>query len=92
MGQKGVTEREIMLALQFGKVVEIHNEANEPRVVIRHAYGRPKVAVCVVFGLESGAVVTTWKNNGHDNHKTLDRSAYSWRVDALQVVAALAFA
>jgi len=64
MAQKGVTAKEIENCLKYGIAIEIHNEAGELRAVIRHAYGRPKVAICLVIGLESQTVVTTWKNAG----------------------------
>jgi hypothetical protein len=86
MSEKGVTVDEIAKAVKFGQVVEIHNEATELRVLMRLAYGKPKVAVCVVVGLESKAAVTTWKNNAQDNHKSLDLGAYQWKVDARQLI------
>lgn len=88
MAQKGVTGREIELALQYGLPVEIHNEANELRVVVRFAYGKPKVAICVVVGFVSGTIATTWKNAGSDNHSTLNLYAYQWNVNVCSLLAA----
>jgi|SRR5271166_844124 len=76
MEQKIVTAREIEICLTYGRVIEVHDEAGEWRAVVRHAFGMPKVAVCVVIGLMTGTIVTTWKNAGSDNHKTLNRFAY----------------
>lgn len=87
MAQKGVTAKEIVNALKYGEVIEIHNEANELRAVVRFAYGRPKVAVCVVVGMETGTVVTCWKNAGQDNHQTLNLYAYTWNVNACALFA-----
>ena len=87
MAQKGVTAKEIENCLRYGFAVEIHNEASEWRAVIRHAYGRPKVAVCVVIGLETGTIVTTWKNAGSDNHATLNLNAYDLKVNVASLLA-----
>lgn len=87
MAQKGVTGREIELCLQHGVPVEIHNEASELRVVVRFAYGKPKVAVCVVVGLETGTIATTWKNAGSDSHSTLNLWAYQWNVNVCSLLA-----
>lgn len=87
MTQKGVTAKEIENCLKYGIAIEIHNEANELRAVIRHAYGKPKVAVCVVIGLASGTIATTWKNAGSDNHSTLNLYAYQWNVNVATVLA-----
>lgn len=81
MAEKHVTAREIELALKYGEVIEVHNEAGTLRSVVRFPYGKPKVAVCVVLDFDTNAVVTTWKNAGSDNHKTLNLLAYSWKVD-----------
>lgn len=81
MAQKGVTAKDINLCLQYGTPVEIHNEASELRVVLRFAYGKPKVATCVVLGLSTGTIATVWKNAGNDNHGSLNLWAYGWNVN-----------
>jgi hypothetical protein len=87
MAEKGVTVKEIENCLKYGIAIEIHNEAGELRVVIRHAYGRPKVAVCLVIGLTSQTVVTTWKNAGSDSHSTLNLFKYQWNVNVASLLA-----
>lgn len=89
MAEKKVTAREIELCLRHGQAVEIHNEAETLRVVVRFAYGKPKVAVCIVLDLETNAVITTWKNSGSDNHSTLNAFAYQWEVSVTSLLAAL---
>ena len=86
MNEKKVTPDEIAKAVRFGEVVEIHNEATELRVLMRLAFGRPKVAVCAVVSVESNKVVTTWKNAGADNHKTIDMSQYTWKANAVELI------
>jgi hypothetical protein len=86
MAEKHVTAREIELTLKYGEVIEVHNETG----TLRFSYGKPKVAVCVVLDFETNAVVTTWKNAGSDNHKTLNLLAYSWKVDVTKLIPARA--
>lgn len=78
MAQKNVSAREIANSLRYGQAIELHNEAGEWRAVLRHQYGRPQVAVCAVFAIERGEVVTVWKNKGSDAHSTLDLSKYNF--------------
>lgn len=87
MAEKNVTPRDIELTLKYGQAIEIHNEASELRAVIRFAYGKPKVATCLVIGLETGTIVTTWKNAGNDNHGTLNLYAYQWDVNVASLLA-----
>lgn len=77
---------EILNAIKWGIVIEVHNDAGELRALVRHAFGRPKVAVCIVVSLETGHVCTVWKNRGSDNHKTLDRTLYTWRTNVIQLI------
>jgi hypothetical protein len=86
MNQKIVSSKEIEICLKYGQAVELHDEAGELRAVIRHGFGRPKVAVCVVVVLQTGTIVTTWKNAGSDNHKTLNVFAYDKSADVLAML------
>jgi hypothetical protein len=86
MNQKIVTSKEIEICLKYGHAVELHDEAGEMRAVIRHGFGRPKVAVCVVIGIETGTLVTCWKNSGSDNHKTLNTFAYDKSADIMSLL------
>ena len=75
MNQKIVSSKEIEICLKYGQAVEL-----------RHGFGRPKVAVCVVVVLQTGTIVTTWKNAGSDNHKTLNVFAYDKSADVLAML------
>jgi hypothetical protein len=86
MAQKNVNAREIGNALRYGQAIELHNESGEWRVLLRHESGRPRVAVCVVFAIERGEVVTVWKNRGDDKHSTLDLSAYKFGFNVCAVL------
>ncbi len=87
--QKNVTARDIDITLRYGLPVEIHNEAGELRALISLCFGKPKVRVCVVIALATGAVITTWKNAATDKHATLDVSLYGWQADVVGLVSAL---
>ena len=58
-------------ALRFGRVIEIHNDRGEWRVLVRSHLG-----TCVVLSLENFKIVTVYDNDPEDNHDTLNRSAY----------------
>lgn len=89
MAQKNVSQKDIETTLRYGNPVEIHNEAGELRALISLCFGKPKVRVCVVVSLATGAVVTTWKNAATDRHATLDKSLYGWQADVVALLAAL---
>lgn len=88
MDQKKVTSKEIEICLKYGHAVEMHDEASELRAVIRHSFGKPKVAICVVIGLETGTIVTCWKNAGSDNHSTLNTFVYDKAMPVLAMLGA----
>lgn len=87
MAKKQVTAREIEIALRYGNAIEVHTEAGEVRALIAHTFGKPKVKVNVVISLETGTVITTWKNAATDNHSTLDKSLYGWQMDITKLLA-----
>jgi len=86
MVQKDVSEREIENCLKYGHAIEVHNEASNLRIVLRHDYGRPKVGVCLVLELGTNAIITVWKNKGNDGHKTLDKWQYQWNIDLVKLL------
>ncbi len=89
MAQKGVSGKEIEICLKYGHAVEFHDEANELRAVIRHAFGKPKVAVCVVIGLGTGTIATCWKNEdfvggdaeNHGGYDHLYKDPYGYGIE-----------
>lgn len=80
-GTRNVTPAEMLKAIKTGKVIELNSLA---RLLIRHASG-----VVVVVSLCDRKVVTAWRCHPKDTHKTLDRSIYNWRVDAIAYVKGL---
>ena len=86
MHQKNVTAREIENCLRYGVVIELHDEAGELRMVVRHDSGRPKVGVVAVVAFETGTIVTVWRNAGSDNHATLNDFAYQRNVKIASIL------
>lgn len=75
------TGAEVLEALQRGQVIEV-NSLN--RVLFRSRKG-----ICVVASIPDFKVVTVWRNNPGDNHKTLKRGEYTWRVNAAEYIEGL---
>lgn len=82
--EKAITEANVLAALSYGTVIEVHNNiANELRVLVRG-----KVAgnfVCVVVSLNPRKVITMFWNDANDHHKTLDKSAYKWDTNIVEL-------
>lgn len=70
MTEKKISMAEICFATG-GKIVEWHDDC----LLLRSEGG-----VCVVVNLESGFVVTCYRNDEQDDHKTLDCSQYLFGV------------
>lgn len=66
MKEKDLTVDDVMLAVG-GKIVEWHDDC----LLLRSEGG-----VCAVVNLETGYIVTAYRNNQYDEHSTLDTSQY----------------
>jgi hypothetical protein len=62
------------IVLTQGNVIEARPDG---RVVMRHEMGSN--AYCVVANWRTKQVITTWRNDTRDNHKTLDLTLYTWK-------------
>lgn len=80
-GVRNVTHEEILKTIKTGRVIELNSLA---RVLIRDTKG-----VVAVVSLCDRKVITTWRCNPKDTHKTLDRSIYKWKVDAIAYIKGL---
>jgi hypothetical protein len=78
---RNVTHVEILKAIKTGSVIELNSLA---RVLIRDKSG-----VIAVVSLCDRKVITMWRCNPRDTHKTLDRSLYKWKVNAIEYVKSL---
>lgn len=76
-----VTREEVLRAIKTGRVIELNSLG---RVLIRDTRG-----VVVVVSLRDRVVITTWKCKPGDNHRTLDRSLYKWKVNAIAYIKGL---
>ena len=79
MAQKGVSKKDAAITLKWGEVIRVQDDG---RVLLRLMTGLRK-GVCVVASLRDKRLVTAWYNHPKDNHKTLDMSEYTWRVDVV---------
>jgi len=86
MCQKGVTEQQILDTLRTGQAIEIHNDQNELRVLLR-ADVIGQWSACVVFSLDRQTVVTVWRNHVLDTHKTLRIGQYQWNINVCELLA-----
>ena len=83
LASKGITDTEIYRTIAQGHVIEAHaNNYPDIRFVIRHEIGNRAICVCAN---KQGFVFTAWSNSAHDNHRTLNRTMYAWKVDLTTV-------
>lgn len=82
--QKGIRKGDLVNCLRYGRVIEV-NDAG--RAVLR--LNMKGGGVVVVASLAERVLVTAWKNANEDNHATLNRSEYGWKVNAADYVRSL---
>jgi len=87
MATKGIEREQVLDVLSTGRMVEV-NRNNDLCALFRKEYGNE--AVCVVVSLETRWVVTVWKNQARDKHRTLDATKYLWDVDVCEEMAVFA--
>lgn len=81
--KRSVTDADILSAIRLGNIIEAHaNNYPAIRFVTRYQLGKRCICVCAAM---HGDIVTVWVNNPGDNHKTLNRSEYQWRVNLTSV-------
>ena len=71
--EKLVTDDMLRDCLTNGRLIEVHNEANSLRVLLRNIDG-----TCAVVDLDTKVVVTCYWNHPDDRHTTIRRSEYYW--------------
>jgi predicted histidine transporter YuiF (NhaC family) len=87
MAQKNVTRNEMLAALEFGQVIEVHNNVkHDVRALVRHTSGNSHV--CVVVSLITGLIITTYRNDSNDGHSTLNTSMYAWKINLMNALRA----
>lgn len=80
MVEKKIAKNDIVNTLKYGDVIEVNSLG---RVILRLMKGKMK-GTCAVVSIRDRRLVTTWYNDPRDNHKTLDKSEYEWRVDVIK--------
>ena len=80
MTAKGVSKRDVAITAKWGEVIEVKSNG---RIVLRLMTGMRK-GVVIVVSLHDRMLVTAWYNKPCDNHKTLDLSAYTWKVNVIE--------
>ena len=68
--EAGVWPFELEWALQYGRLIEFHNETGTRRILVRDH------GICVVVDLDKRVIITVYRNAEDDHHSTLDRSVY----------------
>lgn len=85
MAGKGIKKGDVLNALRYGSVIEVNDKG---RVVMRLMKGMMK-GTCAVVSVRDRVLVTCWFNKGRDNHSTLDKSEYTWRVNVIEYLRGL---
>ena len=71
---KHITEGEVLACIMEGSLVEVIIKWFGPtRVLLRNVDG-----VCCVVEMETGTVITVYRNEPRDEHRTLDTSQYAF--------------
>ena len=81
MSDEGITADQVDDVLAHGNVVEVcnHDATGSLRILIRKTVG--DFDVCVVVGVRDRVIVTTWRNDTGDDHPSLKKQPYSWKVN-----------
>jgi hypothetical protein len=80
MQNDGLQLDDILLTLKMGDIIEVNDLG---RCLVRMMSG-PKSGTCAVINIYNGHIVTAWKNNPNDHHKTLRLSEYRWNVNVTE--------
>lgn len=85
MAERNIKALDIAKTLRFGHVIEVHNNiGSEIRVLMQAVVNNKKCHA--VVSLTNRTLVTCYWNSLNDSHATLDKSAYKWNVNLLDVV------
>lgn len=85
MAEKKIKKQDAVNTLKYGDVIEVNDKG---RLVMRLMKGMMK-GTCVVVSVHDRVLVTAWFNKGSDNHKTLDKSEYTWKVNVIEYLKGL---
>lgn len=80
MQNDGIQLDDVIQTLRMGSIIEVNDLG---RCLVRMLQG-PKSGTCAVINIHNGHIVTAWKNNPRDNHKTLRLNEYRWDVNVAE--------
>lgn len=79
-----ITLDEMRECFCIGSVIEVNNNGNSLRIVLR-APTSVKYDTTIVYDVSRNIIITAYRNTYTDGHKTLDRGAYQWEEDIREV-------
>lgn len=82
MQNDGLVLDDVLHTLKFGSVIEVNDFGS---CLLRMLQGQ-KSGVCAVVNILNGQLVTAWKNDPKDNHKTLRLTEYRWDVNVAELL------
>lgn len=83
---RNISEQEVSEAIKDGMIIEFHRKDGSNRVLIRYdKYGKT-YSTCVVVNLDSGKIITAYRNRVDDNHGRLNQMLYSRKYNLLQYI------
>lgn len=91
MKQDDISLTDVAYTLKYGAIIEVNSFG---RCVVRLMDGTEdiKPGTCVVVQVRDSSkpiLVTAWRNNPNDHHKTLRLSEYGWNVDITKYLGGL---
>jgi hypothetical protein len=79
----------VLDTIRNGNIIEVHIKNNDIRVLKRSLKAYAGYNICVVYGLISKDIITSYKNVVGDNHFNLDLSLYKNEVNIKEIVSRL---
>ena len=69
--ERKISIEEVRETILSGELIEYHYVDDERRILLRSKEG-----TCVVLDVRRGRVITAYKNDPNDNHRSLNKSNY----------------
>lgn len=73
--------RNAVEAFIHGWPIEVSMSSTGPRTLFRDEHG-----ICAVLNLRNLLIVTAYYNHPDDQHETMDKSQYAWKVDVVKLL------
>jgi hypothetical protein len=82
--ERGTKQNDIFAAFNDYAIVEYHTKANEPRILIRDNVNVGGQNICLILAPISRTIITAYFNDANDNHRTLDMTKYTKKIDVIE--------